>query len=694
MKKSTCLWVIVFLLSTQMMAQVNKPSTKPSAELPPDLEEAMKKMPADQRAAVEAIIAKLKSGGKKEEATKKNDSPIVEIELNQPLQVPTEAQAKDHLLWYKGKKINDSILVTTKAMVVLYSENQSKIIVKPPAKNDPFGKMANNASKESEMTEDYIELEAAKKNSFMNYPLIQITVDKFQDIDELYNSAIKNTIDLPEVPSAKPVQNEDKGGFIVNNFTPELELKALHNKLKKLLQNEPDRNFDEPPKENFSLENRCDKDEQEHFSEEVKKWQEKFTEYENNLMKSYVSINRFTQIAEDKKIKIDYDFTSLAADLEKAIGLFYSRFDEKISQLIIRYGKNIYMQSSIINTALAYERQKQLLGQHENGPNVANDAIQLFVGPEFENYINEQIEKKNWDIILNYSMILGRARTLQLLGLSEEASDRLGQLYNKIIKLNRFALTLDIDFNLQISNDDGEVGLKANGKIQTKDKVYVCLAPIECKWTLRQTEVDYEKDKNASYIPMQVTEGIKSVKDENNKFVDLPYSGSKDMIMYFPVFRIDFSDKNEQDSATLGALKYPPNASIDINPMGNSYKADILSFLNYVFIVFKKTAANEKEAEVRGKEMLNKFSALTIMPNSASTLGKLKDQYLLMQQKQEMEKGIADIALTAKAVILFNAQNNSSILIDDIVDTKHKDEEIEVLKGLFKIKLVHDPIPN
>lgn len=66
------------------------------------------------------------------------------------------------------------------------------------------------------------------------------------------------------------------------------------------------------------------------------------------------------------------------------------------------------------------------------------------------------------------------------------------------------------------------------------------------------------------------------------------------------------------------------------------------------------------------------------MPNSAYCLGKLKDQYLLMQQKQEMEKGIADIALTAKAVILFNTQNNSSILIDDIVDTKHKDEEIEV----------------
>lgn len=274
-----------------MMAQVNKPSTKPSAELPPDLEEAMKKMPADQRAGlIEAIIAKLKSGSKKEEATKKNDSPIVEIELNQPLQVPTETQAKDHLLWYKGKKINDSILVTTKAMVVLYSENQSKIIVKPPAKNDPFGKMANNASKESEMTEDYIELEAAKK-SIMNYPLIQITVDKFQDIDELYNSAIKNTIDLPEVPSAKPAQNEDKGGFIANNFTPELEQKQLHNKLKKLLQNEPNKNLMNHPKKISVWKTVVIKMNKSISQKKMKKnGRKNLQNYENNLMKSYVSI--------------------------------------------------------------------------------------------------------------------------------------------------------------------------------------------------------------------------------------------------------------------------------------------------------------------------------------------------------------------------------------------------------------------
>ncbi|HYV54020.1 MAG TPA: hypothetical protein VE933_05535, partial [Chitinophagaceae bacterium] len=37
-----------------------------------------------------------------------------------PGQIPTPAQAKDRLLWYKGKKLNDSMIVTTKGQVVKY----------------------------------------------------------------------------------------------------------------------------------------------------------------------------------------------------------------------------------------------------------------------------------------------------------------------------------------------------------------------------------------------------------------------------------------------------------------------------------------------------------------------------------------------------------------------------------------------
>ncbi|MEP6673884.1 MAG: hypothetical protein ABJA78_01970 [Ferruginibacter sp.] len=674
------------------MAQVKKPKAKPDIPQMPDMEKMLKELPADQRAMAKEMLKNTTGAmSNKEEAVTKSPSPIVKIYLKQPLQIPTQGQAKNHLLWYKGKKINDSMLVTTKAMVVLYSRKRNMVIAEPLEKTDSFRIMVKNVSKQAKMTEDYVNTEFEKKNSFMNYPLVQMTVDKFEEIDDLFNNAMKNTIDLPPLPSGTPVSGKVKGGGMNfdADFTPEQDLAALHNRLKQLLQNEPDMNFDAPPKENFSLANRCDENVQKRYIEELKKWEDNFHDYEYNLLRAAMAAERWRQLAEMDGIKIEYDMAALTADIQKAIDRSDSRQHEKIKQLINRYGKNIFMQSCVIVTALGYERQKQLLGQGEDGPSLAMDAIKLLEGPEFENYINEQIQQKNWDVVLNISFMLGRVRTAQLLGLSDALVGRLSQLTNRLMKMNRFALTVDIDFNLQYSSDDGKVDLKANATIQTTDKVYVCLAPTGCKWTLSQTEVDYKDGKKASYIPMQVTGGIKSVKDAKGQWQQFSYSGSKDMLMYFPVFRIDFSNSNGQDTATLQELKY---VSLDDHSVSESYTTDLLGYLNDVFVVPSKTGANEKAAEDMGKEMMSKFSVLTTMPNSGTTLGKLKDRYLLMQQKQEAEKGIADIVNTSKAVILFSAQNNSSTIVDDKIDTRHKNQNVEVIKGVIKIKVVHDPV--
>jgi hypothetical protein len=45
-------------------------------------------------------------------------SSIVSIPYKGDITPPLPAQAKDHLLWYKGKKINDSILITPDAKLV------------------------------------------------------------------------------------------------------------------------------------------------------------------------------------------------------------------------------------------------------------------------------------------------------------------------------------------------------------------------------------------------------------------------------------------------------------------------------------------------------------------------------------------------------------------------------------------------
>ncbi|MEO6135068.1 MAG: hypothetical protein ABIP35_07940 [Ginsengibacter sp.] len=541
------------------------------------------------------------------------------------------------------------------------------------------------------MTEDYIEGEAAKKNSFMNYPLIQMTVDRFEIIDELFNNAIKNTIDLPEVNLSKPVPGKSKGAGIDEDFTPEQTIAELHRKLKNLLANEPDKNFDAPPKDQFGVSYNCDKNALKLYREAENNWQLKFNEYELELGRCAMGIERSLQLSGYKESDIDAAFPGLNADIQKAQDRCFSRLDEKVSKLISSYGKNIFMQPCIIRTVLAYERQRQLMGLPE-GSGLA--AIQLMEGPEFENYINEQIDKKNWDVILDIPYMLGRNRSAQLLG-QDDLSERLFKLTNKLFHLNRFSLTVDIDFNERYHNDDGEDVLKVNGSIKTTDKVYVSLFPGTCpRWILMLPSFDYEM-KKLPYIPLQVVSGLKSIKDDK-AWKNYPYSGPKDMIMNSPVFAIDFTRTNEPDTAVLQTLRYEDG--VPSIPLGNayatSYTTDLPGYLNDVYVIPEETGANEQKVMDLGKNMMAKFSEIATIQNNTTTLEKLKSQHSIMLLKQGATRAASEIINTTNPVFLFNAQNGISILVDAKVDTKHKNDDVEVIYGIFKLKVVHDPIPE
>ncbi|MFZ1799328.1 MAG: hypothetical protein WAU24_05635, partial [Chitinophagaceae bacterium] len=72
MKKLTCLFVVFFSLSLQMMAQVKKPDTQPATPPMPDIEKMLKDLPPDQQAVVKDIISKQTSVTNKNEGAKTN----------------------------------------------------------------------------------------------------------------------------------------------------------------------------------------------------------------------------------------------------------------------------------------------------------------------------------------------------------------------------------------------------------------------------------------------------------------------------------------------------------------------------------------------------------------------------------------------------------------------------------------------
>ena len=53
------------------------------------------------------------------------------------------------------------------------------------------------------------------------------------------------------------------------------------------------------------------------------------------------------------------------------------------------------------------------------------------------------------------------------------------------------------------------------------------------------------------------------------------------------------------------------------------------------------------------------------------------------------------MGLTKKSVFLFNANNGSTVFIDQINDTKHDIDEYSGLKkGIIHLRVVHDPVEN
>jgi len=693
------------VLQIQSIAQVKKPKAKPATTQMAEMEKMLKDLPADQQAMARKMIGNAtgKTTALKKETPEPPPSPIIQIKLAQPVNAPTEAQAKDRLLWYKGKKINDSMLITTQAMVVLYSPGRNMVIAQPLERKDPFRQMVKNVSKEQKMTEDYIEAEAAKPNSWMNYPTIQRTVDQLAVIDEQFNNAIKNTIDLPMEPNRRQTAGENKGVPPTNqdknktatsaskncaevNNNIKNVLQKQHEALKILLNNPPDMNVDAPPKESFSIAFLCDKSVQEKYTQDVNKWKENAVAYEKSLLQSVISPECTIQIN-----GLDYDCADkispgLSADMEKSKNLAWSRLEEKIMKLSSSYGKDIFRQVPVIQLTLGLERQKQLMGIEGPDQGLISTIPELIDGPEYETYMNEQIEKKNWDVILNFTALMGRIRTCALLGVKENTEDRYQKLLIRLILMNRFAITVDIEFNERYHDADGEDALKINGSIKTTDKVYVSLFPSNCVWILQQPVFD--GTKGVPYIPMQVVSGLKSVKEDKN-WTNYLYNGPKDMRMYFPVLGIDFTKTNVPDTAVLQILRYVDD--LPPIPVANAYTSDLTGYLNDVYMKPEETAANEQKVKDFGNDMIAKFSAITSTQNNTSVLEQLKFKHSMIMQRQEATRAASELINTAKTVILFNAQIGTSTLIKGKVDTKHKDENVEVVYGIFKLKVVHDP---
>jgi len=630
-------------------------------------------------------------------------SPIVPIVLRQPVIVPTAAQAKDRLLWYKGKKMNDTTLVTMTGMVVQYAKKKSTVIVQPQKKTDRFEKtvneIINNEKRKKDLAEDFEKME----NGFLYYPLLVTSMAMYDDLAMGYASVVKNTIELPELKPLQPGSEESPSAAInsaekshqtsakedaaknANQLKdPGKQIEEQLALVKQLMQQLPaEESFPAPPARNLGICATCDTSLLAMQRRQDSIWVEAYQGREEKITSILLGIERM------KSLLGQASNNSLADLLNPMTG----RMDRKNKILLEKFGHDIRYTQIISTVVLGHERKRQLLGLAETEPPSLVQPLMKQAGDAYKKYFNEQVELKNHDFVLNMPFHLGVLRQQALLGVEEGPS--FGEFLNTFLEYNRFAMTTEIDFIYEQVNDNNEIELKATGTLESSVKKYTMLIFDSCSYRM----IPYTDNINNQTIEkvtmeMTVKAGTKTMRDEEGKLVTYKYTGPESFPLQFPEFRIDFCNTSKPDTAFvtgfIGDEATAQQLNTAMSQINNGYKADILIYANYVFYADE---IDEEGAIDLGNEILESIAGMQNQAPATTAMGKLKQQYEGKKQMDNHRQGLINKLSNQKTAFLFTANNKSTVFTDKYNDFKRTIEDnIELKKGLIHLRIVHEPV--
>ncbi len=454
-------------------------------------------------------------------------SPIVPIVLKQQVLPPSEDQAKDELLWYKGKKINDTTIVTTQNTVVQYNRKRHMIIVQVDKKKDTTSlKIAANLGKCRQWTTQYVDNLASTKNIFFEYPEIIMHLKEFDFLEETYREILKNTVDLPipekTIASVSVAEATTTGPSPVEDYTSGADdfLKQLHKNMMDQMFTAPSETFPgSPGRRLWDICTTCNEQEFEAFKKAMKNWQNDFIKYESGLLEKMSAVRVW--MAKEGITYATSEIPTLEHDLKRAVDFAFERWDRKLDYLESYYGQLGPGEIDVVieNILLIQNQKKIYYGNVDERYTFRLKNLLLDYEKRITDRYEQDMKYKSYVSVLNTRLIQAYDRHYKLIFGSStlggsNVSSPLKNLLDKIKKFNRFSLSIDLDFEVELKKDAHRKVIQADGQLSNTDKVYVSLGKAkDCKWQLYLTNTDYTDLSQANEIrfriPMTVKGGTK-----------------------------------------------------------------------------------------------------------------------------------------------------------------------------------------
>ena len=676
----------------------------------------MKKMMGMFARADTTMVQRPKSLPESKTVLPKYVSPIVHIPLKQPVVAPTKEQARDSMLWYRGRRLNDSMLVTTQRTVVLYSRTRNMIVVQADPLKDTFClNIARNMARNGQWTNDHINQQAAIKNSFFQYPQTITTMNEFKFIEETYNGIIGNTIDLPQqgdpVATSLSINNTTGGPSGDDDLSFEGQndvLGILHQRLVDHMRNPPPLVVETPPVFYRPCVEECGIDCPYCMNtngkryQMIREWERQFLKYEKELLARMKALSHW--IMRSGSRNPDPRIPAIGNDLNTALMMAFDRMDQKITRLE-ELNKADQTDYKIFYMQLVIDNLLYLQVQKKNYFGIVNDSYtsrinNLLINNQqaITDYYEKLMREYKYHEVLDSWVVAGFERHYKII---KGSGEPLRALREKMKKFNRFALELSIDFEVELR--DGEIpSIEAKGKLSTNAKIYVSLGRLsECRWQLFLTDADYTKmDEHSFRIPMVVESGNKLTYLKNPlRVVMKEYSGPRDLYMVFPYTSLDlcnYHSNSKPDSVIVDVLRYVKEDLSQYKPGENEYSVDLLPYANKLFISAEKTKQTSQEVVTEAFEMM--AAAYTHgrvdRPTGFQKLDMMQVDFKMKGIQQQHQQMVTRLTNFPNTLLNCDAMQGSPFLISIPIISRYNTElegNYNLKSGSGYLKVIHDP---
>lgn len=619
-------------------------------------------------------------------------SPFEPIVLKQPVTAPTKDQAKDQLFWYKGKKVDGNTIVTVNRTLVRYNSTNNSLIIQPDNQVDSPGRgLLVTLSQTSQIRNDFVMGVSSRLNSFFMYPEIQKAYDDFLLFRDRYYEIAKNTIELPN--SGEP-------------------LEVLHQQLITSMSTLPSpQNAPAPPERPNDL-CHCRDDERRQYEIKLSQWREAFFHEENGLLNMIEAIYGDINSAGIRGYNSIASVLNLKADIDKAFDLVLERTIEKVERLKTEYQpSNVHIEDGLVLATMYLQKlvfrtladtdvpSTQIIKRKAH---VTIDQVKDLVvnNTVFTKYVEEQKAALNFNAVFEYRLYESHEMNKKVFRRATNVQKNISDWLDKLDNFNRFVLSMTLDFDYVVSDND-DVLMKAAGRLES-DYMIVTLVRDDCGWTLRLKDPDYG-DRSGNEEPFQIPFNVQPGRSKFIKKVGtFPYSGPGKMNMIFPVFKINLCPNAFDDKVFLEGLRFSDFdlAAFPHPDYAHEYSTDLFQYVNKMLVMV--TGAQDNSSAL----VSNAFEGIKInfgntdiaTPSTGNaTLDKLMMAYLSYQKKSKVLQSVNETTHSGKTVVPFDAQNRNSVLIStmqSLVDPADRDKKygIKMKSANITITVTHSPL--